>query len=77
MPEIADRGTTGAATLGTELSDLLLTLPAGQREAVLLMKVGGLSLQEVAIATNSTVGAVKQKAHRAYQSLRKVFGEQS
>ncbi len=77
VPEIADQGTTGAATVGNDLSDLLMTLPAGQREAVLLMKVGGLSLQEVAIATNSTVGAVKQKAHRAYQSLRKVFGQES
>jgi RNA polymerase sigma-70 factor (ECF subfamily) len=34
------------------------------------MKVGGLSLEEVARATSSTVGAVKQKAHRAYEKLR-------
>jgi RNA polymerase sigma-70 factor, ECF subfamily len=30
-------------------------------------------LEEVARATSSTVGAVKQKAHRAYERLRKVL----
>jgi RNA polymerase sigma-70 factor (ECF subfamily) len=32
-----------------------------------------LSLEEVARATSSTVGAVKQKAHRAYERLRKLL----
>jgi len=31
---------------------------------------GGLTLEEVARATSSTVGAVKQRAHRAYERLR-------
>jgi RNA polymerase sigma-70 factor (ECF subfamily) len=35
--------------------------------------VGGLTLEEVARATSSTVGAVKQKAHRAYERLRKLL----
>jgi RNA polymerase sigma-70 factor (ECF subfamily) len=30
-----------------------------------------MSLEEVARATASSVGSVKQKAHRAYESLRK------
>ena len=38
-----------------------------------MLKVGGLSLEEVARATSSTVGAVKQKAHRAYERLRKLL----
>ena len=46
-------------------------LPASQREVVLMLKVSGLSLAEVARATGSTVGAVKLRAHRAYQSIRK------
>jgi RNA polymerase sigma-70 factor, ECF subfamily len=38
----------------------------------MLLKVDGLSVQEVAHATRSTTGAVKQKAHRAYERLRKM-----
>ncbi len=49
---------------------LVAELPEAQREVVTMLKVGGLSLEEVARATSSTVGAVKQKAHRAYARLR-------
>jgi RNA polymerase sigma-70 factor, ECF subfamily len=35
--------------------------------------VGGLSMEEVACATSSTAGAVKQKAHRGYDRLRKLL----
>jgi DNA-directed RNA polymerase specialized sigma24 family protein len=35
-----------------------------------MLKVNGLRLGEVARVTSSTLGAVKQKAHRAYQGLR-------
>jgi len=35
-----------------------------------MMKIAGMSLEEVARATSSSVGSVKQKAHRAYQKLR-------
>jgi RNA polymerase sigma-70 factor (ECF subfamily) len=52
---------------------LVATLPEGQREVVTMLKMGGLSLDEVARATSSTVGAVKQKAHRAYEKLRKLL----
>ena len=56
------------------LADLLLLLPATQRETVLLLKVAGLTLEEAARATGTSVGAVKQKAHRAYATLRKLLG---
>ncbi|MEP6961818.1 MAG: RNA polymerase sigma factor [Acidobacteriota bacterium] len=49
---------------------LVAALPESQREVLTMLKVGGLSLEEVARATSSTVGAVKQKAHRAYERLR-------
>ena len=52
---------------------LVAALPEAQREVVTMLKVGGLSLDEVARATSSTVGAVKQKAHRAYEKLRKLL----
>jgi RNA polymerase sigma-70 factor, ECF subfamily len=35
-----------------------------------MIKVSGLSIEEVAKATSSTAGAVKQKVHRAYDRLR-------
>jgi len=38
-----------------------------------MLKVNGLSIEEVARATSSTVGAVKQKAHRAYERLRELL----
>lgn len=52
---------------------LVAALPAGEREIVTLLKAGDLSVAEVARATASTVGAVKQKAHRAYKRLRKLL----
>ena len=52
---------------------LVAALPDAQREVLTMLKVGGLSLEEVACATSSTVGAVKQKAHRAYGRLRQLL----
>ena len=52
---------------------LVAALPETQREVVTMLKVGGLTLEEVARATSSTVGSAKQKAHRAYQRLRKLL----
>jgi DNA-directed RNA polymerase specialized sigma24 family protein len=53
--------------------ELVAALPDSQREAVTMLKVGGLSLAEVARATSSTVGAIKQMAHRAYRRLRELL----
>jgi RNA polymerase sigma-70 factor (ECF subfamily) len=38
-----------------------------------MLKVSGMTLEEVARATSSSVGSVKQKAHRAYLKLRGVL----
>lgn len=51
-------------------TQLIADLPDSQREVLTMLKVNGLSLEEVARATSSSVGSVKQKVHRAYQSLR-------
>ena len=53
-----------------ELDALLAPLPANQREVIEMLKVAGMSLEEVARATSSTVGSVKQRVHRAYKRLR-------
>jgi RNA polymerase sigma-70 factor (ECF subfamily) len=57
-----------AGTLSFE--SLIAGLPESQREVLTMLKVNGLSLEEVALATSTTVGAVKQKASRAYAKLR-------
>jgi RNA polymerase sigma-70 factor (ECF subfamily) len=54
-----------------DLEALLANLPQSQREVIAMLKITGLSLEEVARATSSSVGSVKQKAHRAYEKLRK------
>ena len=53
--------------------ELVAALPESQREVVTMLKVDGLSLEEIARVTSSTTGAVKQKAHRAYERLRKLL----
>jgi RNA polymerase sigma-70 factor (ECF subfamily) len=55
---------------GPDLDEMLRDLPESQREVILMLKVGDMSIEEVARATASSVGSVKQKAHRAYQKLR-------
>ena len=68
MPERpAEAARTGP---GLDLTALLAVLPESQREVVAMLKIANMSLEEVARATSSSVGAVKQKAHRAYETLR-------
>jgi RNA polymerase sigma-70 factor (ECF subfamily) len=56
-----------------ELEALLQPLSEGQREVIEMLKVAGMSLEEVARATSCSVGSVKQKVHRAYKILRKAM----
>ena len=58
---------------GSGVLQLLETLPESQREVLMMLKVSGMSVDEVARATSSTAGAVKQKAHRAYLKLRELM----
>jgi RNA polymerase sigma-70 factor (ECF subfamily) len=55
------------------LEDLLAPLPESQREVIHMLKVSSMSLEEVARATSSSVGSVKQKVHRAYTKLRQTI----
>lgn len=58
---------------GPGIDTLLNALPDSQRELLIMLKVAGMSLEEAARATGSTVGAVKQKVHRAYEKLRGIL----
>jgi RNA polymerase sigma-70 factor (ECF subfamily) len=51
-------------------------LPEAQRTAFELVKQEGLSLAEAAQVLGTTVAAVKLRAHRAYQALRRVLGDE-
>jgi len=72
LPEKASQEPPRQAT--PKISEMLQSLPESQREVLLMLKVSGLSLEEVARATGVSIGSVKQKAHRAYESLRKRLG---
>jgi RNA polymerase sigma-70 factor (ECF subfamily) len=56
-----------------DLDELLAPLSASQREVLEMLKVAGMSLEEVARATSCSVGSVKQKVHRAYEKLRQTM----
>ena len=58
---------------GVDINAMLASLPESQRDVVVMLKVSGMSLEEVARATSSSVGSVKQKAHRAYDKLRELL----
>lgn len=51
-------------------------LPAGQRQAVELLKLRELSLKEASAASGLSVAALKVAAHRAYHHLRRRFGSE-
>jgi RNA polymerase sigma-70 factor (ECF subfamily) len=69
LPEVA-ASTAGRPDRAPDLDAILAALPENQREVVTMLKISGMSLEEVARATSSSVGSVKQKAHRAYDKLR-------
>ncbi|MGE3458670.1 MAG: RNA polymerase sigma factor [Kofleriaceae bacterium] len=52
----------------------LSQLPPAQREAVVLTKLEGKSVAEAAEIAGTTTGAMKVRAHRGYELLRKLLG---
>jgi len=83
VPEVAAGITGDADGVRDEPPDPELTkaalealedLPTGQREAVVLTKLDGKSVAEAAEIAGTTVGAMKVRAHRGYEALRKLLG---
>jgi RNA polymerase sigma-70 factor (ECF subfamily) len=68
LPESAGEVRPEAA--GLRFEEMLAELPESQRAVISMLKVDGFTIDEIATATDSTPGAVKQKAHRAYTRLR-------
>lgn len=69
MPKVAAT-VAGESGRADYLEALLSPLSESQREVIEMLKVAGMSLEEVARATSCSVGSVKQKVHRAYEKLR-------
>ena len=72
-PEVAVQGAQLSSAGAGDLTQLMEYLPENQREVIRMLKFSDMSLEEVARATSSTVGSVKQKAHRAYARLRQIL----
>jgi len=71
VEELPEPAAVPALSHDTSAVDTMLSvLPESQREVLVLLKVCGMTIEEVARATSSSVGSVKQKAHRAYATLR-------
>ena len=74
--EMADSGTAAPdetlhrGTLHAALDRAIHELPENQREAILLREFEGLSYAEIAAATNTNIGIIRQRLWRAKQTLR-------
>jgi RNA polymerase sigma-70 factor (ECF subfamily) len=68
MPEARE---LAGETTGENALDVLDKLPAGQREAFSMLKIEGLSTREAAERAGISVSALKVRAHRAYNAIKK------
>ncbi|HEY7032705.1 MAG TPA: bifunctional nuclease domain-containing protein [Thermomicrobiales bacterium] len=64
-----------AAEVARRVREAVATLPAGQRTAVTLHYLAGLTQAETAVALGIEVGAVKTRLHKARAALRRQLGE--
>jgi len=65
-----------AASDGRALREALEGLPPGQRDAIRMLKLEEMSLNEAAAASGMSIAALKVATHRGLKSLRKIFGRQ-
>jgi len=56
--------------LSDKIKEALQSLPESQREVIILSKYQEFSYAQIAKITDSSVGAVKQRAHRGFANLR-------
>mgnify|MGYP005854451541 CR=1 FL=1 len=62
--------------LSPGLARVLEKLPDAQRQAVVWLKVEGLSVAEAARRAGVSEGAIKLRAHRGYRALRDILGRE-
>ena len=71
LPETGELERDG--TLDDQLYQALQTLPEANRQAIELLKLKGLSLEEAAKKLGISVAAIKVRAHRGYRQLRELL----
>jgi RNA polymerase sigma-70 factor (ECF subfamily) len=74
LPEQFDQGSPDDSA-ERALLQLLQVLPAPQREALVLLKLRGLTLAEAAGLCGTSPASIKMRAQRAYQRLRQIMFE--
>jgi RNA polymerase sigma-70 factor (ECF subfamily) len=70
---VPDANLQEQASDGRVLREAVDELPPGQRDAIRLLKLKGLSLKEAAAASGMSIAALKVATHRALKSLRKLL----
>jgi RNA polymerase sigma-70 factor (ECF subfamily) len=70
----APGGSELSSALSKTIERALSSLPESQREAVVMLKVEGLTVTEAAERAGVTAGALKLRAHRGYRALRDLLG---
>lgn len=74
-PEPGPEEVSEAADLAARTRDAIAGLPPGQRSAVVLFYLSGLTHAETADLLGITVGAVKTRLHKARQTLKRQLSE--
>jgi RNA polymerase sigma-70 factor (ECF subfamily) len=75
--DLADaRVDSPSAVLSPGVERALSSLPEAQRQAVVMLKLEGLTVAEAAERAGTTPGALKLRAHRGYRALRGVLGRE-
>lgn len=74
LPAPEPSGDPESQPIPSSLQRALDRLPDPQREAVVLLKVEGLSVAEAAARVGVSPGALKLRAHRGYRALRGALG---
>ena len=74
-PSVAAVAGSDAVDTARKVREALSTLPKDQREVIELHWFEQLSFMEIASIVGSTSGAVRVRAHRGYNTLRKSLGE--
>jgi RNA polymerase sigma-70 factor (ECF subfamily) len=72
--DVSANTTDESATDAEALAEAIQTLPAGQRQAIELLKLREMSLKEASAMTGTSVAALKVATHRAIVSLRRALG---
>lgn len=63
------------ASDGRTVRDAIEQLPTGQRDAIRMLKLEGLSLKEAAVVSGMSIAALKVATHRGLKNLRKLIGK--